>query len=61
LVPLHGEKSGLLMCPICAGSWHAEHGKKPGAGQEHHMRQNAFEAFVCLSTSVLIAWTMLSI
>jgi hypothetical protein len=26
--PLHGERGGPPYCPICAGAWHAEHGRK---------------------------------
>ena len=26
--PLHDDKGGPLMCPICAGKWHAKHGRR---------------------------------
>ena len=28
LMPLHGDKGGPLMCPICIGAWNAEHTKR---------------------------------
>jgi hypothetical protein len=27
VMPLHGERGGPPFCPICAGAWHAEHGR----------------------------------
>jgi hypothetical protein len=31
--PLHGERGGPPYCPICAGAWHAEHGRKRRAAR----------------------------
>lgn len=31
--PLHGERGGPPFCPICAGAWHAEHGRLRRAGR----------------------------
>lgn len=28
VTPLHGDRGGPLMCPLCAGAWHAEHGRR---------------------------------
>ena len=28
VVPLHDDKGGPLMCPICAGMWHAKHSRR---------------------------------
>lgn len=28
VAPLHDDKGGPLMCPICAGMWHAEHSRR---------------------------------
>jgi hypothetical protein len=34
LAPLHGpEKGGPLRCFVCAGAWHAEHGRKRKTGR----------------------------
>ena len=33
LIPLHGGKGGPLRCPICAGQWNAEHGRRRRAGR----------------------------
>lgn len=34
LVPLHGpEKGGPLRCYVCAGAWHAEHGRRRRTGR----------------------------
>jgi hypothetical protein len=33
LVPLHDDQGGPLVCHICAGKWHAEHGRKRKAGR----------------------------
>jgi hypothetical protein len=32
-MPLHGERGGPLFCFMCAGAWHAEHGRKRRAGR----------------------------
>lgn len=32
LMPLHDDKGGPLMCLLCAGAWHAEHGRARRAG-----------------------------
>jgi hypothetical protein len=31
--PLHGERGGPPYCPICAGAWHAEHGRRRRAAR----------------------------
>jgi hypothetical protein len=33
VTPLHGDHGGPLVCPICCGKWHAEHGRKRRAGR----------------------------
>jgi hypothetical protein len=33
VTPLHDEKGGPLMCPLCAGQWHAKHGRQRRAGR----------------------------
>ena len=33
VMPLHGERGGPPYCPICAGAWHAEHGRRRRAGR----------------------------
>ena len=33
LIPLHGGKGGPLRCPICAGKWNAEHGRRRRTGR----------------------------
>jgi hypothetical protein len=33
LFPLHGDKGGVLLCPLCIGKWHAEHGRKRNRGR----------------------------
>jgi hypothetical protein len=33
VIPLHGEQGGPLVCYICAGKWHAEHGRCRRAGR----------------------------
>jgi hypothetical protein len=33
VVPLHGDQGGPLVCHICSGKWHAEHGRKRKAGR----------------------------
>ena len=30
---LHDDKGGPLMCPLCAGQWHAKHGRRRRAGR----------------------------
>jgi hypothetical protein len=33
VMPLHGERGGILFCFLCAGAWHAEHGRRRRAGR----------------------------
>jgi hypothetical protein len=33
LIPLHGDKGGPLRCPLCIGTWNAEHGRRRRAGR----------------------------
>jgi hypothetical protein len=33
LTPLYGDNGGPLMCLICVGKWHAEHGRRRKAGR----------------------------
>jgi len=33
VVSLHGDQGGPLVCHICSGKWHAEHGRKRKAGR----------------------------
>lgn len=33
VMPLHGARGGPLFCFMCAGAWHAEHGRKRRAGR----------------------------
>jgi hypothetical protein len=33
LIPLHGDQGGPDVCIICAGMWHAEHGRRRKAGR----------------------------
>ena len=33
LMPLHGARGGPLRCPLCAGAWHAEHGRRRRYGR----------------------------
>ena len=33
LLPLHGERGGPLRCFMCAGAWHAKHGRRRRAGR----------------------------
>lgn len=44
LVPLHGAAGGPLLCPICAGAWQAEHGRRRRAGRVVIRAIKAFEA-----------------
>jgi hypothetical protein len=44
LMPLHGDKGGPLRCFMCAGAWHAEHGRKRKAGRIVIKAMKAFEA-----------------
>ena len=50
LAPLHGpEKGGPLRCFVCAGAWHAEHGRKRKTGR---VVIRAIKAFVDAGGSV---------
>jgi hypothetical protein len=50
LAPLHGpEKGGPLRCFVCAGAWHAEHGRKHKTGR---VVIRAIKAFVDAGGSV---------
>ena len=42
LIPLHGGKGGPLRCPICAGKWNAEHGRRRRTGRIVIRAMNAF-------------------
>jgi hypothetical protein len=33
VAPLHGDQGGPMVCHICAGKWHAEHGRRRKAGR----------------------------
>jgi hypothetical protein len=33
VMPLHDERGGPLFCFMCAGAWHAEHGRRRRAGR----------------------------
>jgi hypothetical protein len=33
LIPLHGDKGGPKMCPLCVGAWNAEHGRRRNRGR----------------------------
>jgi hypothetical protein len=44
LVPLHDDKGGPLVCLVCAGKWHAEHGRRRRAGRVVIRAINAYEA-----------------
>jgi hypothetical protein len=33
LIPLHGEKGGPKLCPLCVGAWNAEHGRRRNRGR----------------------------
>jgi hypothetical protein len=33
VVPLHGTQGGPEVCLVCAGKWHAEHGRRRRAGR----------------------------
>jgi hypothetical protein len=39
----HGEQGGPSVCPVCAGKWHAEHGRKRRAGRVVIRAIKAFE------------------
>jgi hypothetical protein len=41
--PLHGERGGPPYCPICAGAWHAEHGRKRRAARTLIKVMRAYE------------------
>src|SRR5262245_7302046 len=44
IIPLHDDKGGPLMCPLCAGAWHAKHGRLRRAGRVVVKAMKAFEA-----------------
>jgi hypothetical protein len=44
VVPLHSEQGGPLVCHICSGKWHAEHGRKRRAGRVVVRAIKAYEA-----------------
>jgi hypothetical protein len=33
VMPLHGGRGGPQFCPLCAGAWHAEHGRRRRAAR----------------------------
>ena len=41
--PLHGERGGPPYCPICAGAWYAEHGRKRRAARTLIKVMRAYE------------------
>ena len=43
VMPLHGEKGGPMLCPLCCGTWHGEHGKRRKYGR---IVIKAIQAFV---------------
>jgi hypothetical protein len=44
LVPLHDDKGGQEVCLMCAGKWHAEHGRRRKAGRIVIRAINAYVA-----------------
>jgi hypothetical protein len=44
VIPLHDKEGGPLVCHICYGKWHAEHGRKRKAGRVVVRAMRAFEA-----------------
>jgi hypothetical protein len=43
VMPLHGDNGGPLHCPLCAGAWHAKHGRKRRIGRVVIRAMRAFE------------------
>jgi hypothetical protein len=44
VMPLHGERGGPPFCFMCAGAWHAEHGRRRRAGRVVIKALRAYEA-----------------
>jgi hypothetical protein len=44
LIQLHDDNGGPWVCPVCAGKWHAEHGRRRKAGRVVVRAIQAYEA-----------------